>query len=431
MMTTCQSIWKVWPMNNINWSEMPLTVLKFGGTSVAGPERMKHVAKIVNKIRNSANRVAVVVSAMGNMTDDLLALADNVANKKNGREMDQLLATGEQQSVALLALALQHAGIPAQSFTALQAGIRAKGFPMEGRIYDIQPVNVEKVLNEGTVAVITGFQAITDSGDVITLGRGGSDLSAVALSAALGASSCQLLKDVVGVMTGDPRVVDNPVKIKEIGFEECMEMTVQGANVLQARSVEVAARYNIPLYVGSSFVEEEGTWVMSNPVTEGLIVKAVVHDLSAAKVVILGVPDIPGVAARLFGDLAAHGVSAEMIIQNNMRGGVNDIGFLVKKTNLEDAIAVCRELCREIDAQGVSFDTEIARVTVVGAGIANHPEIPSRMFNILANADINIEMIASTSLAITCVVGSSNAEAAVRALHRDFIEEDSSQCQAK
>ncbi len=418
-------------MNSINWSEMPLTVLKFGGTSVAGPERMKHVAKIVNKIRNSANRVAVVVSAMGNMTDDLLALADNVANKKNGREMDQLLATGEQQSVALLALALQHAGIPAQSFTALQAGIRAKGFPMEGRIYDIQPVNVEKVLNEGTVAVITGFQAITDSGDVITLGRGGSDLSAVALSAALGASSCQLLKDVVGVMTGDPRVVDNPVKIKEIGFEECMEMTVQGANVLQARSVEVAARYNIPLYVGSSFVEEEGTWVMSNPVTEGLIVKAVVHDLSAAKVVILGVPDIPGVAARLFGDLAAHGVSAEMIIQNNMRGGVNDIGFLVKKTNLEDAIAVCRELCREIDAQGVSFDTEIARVTVVGAGIANHPEIPSRMFNILANADINIEMIASTSLAITCVVGSSNAEAAVRALHRDFIEEDSSQCQAK
>ena len=210
-------------MNSINWSEMPLTVLKFGGTSVAGPERMKHVAKIVNKIRNSANRVAVVVSAMGNMTDDLLALADNVANKKNGREMDQLLATGEQQSVALLALALQHAGIPAQSFTALQAGIRAKGFPMEGRIYDIQPVNVEKVLNEGTVAVITGFQAITDSGDVITLGRGGSDLSAVALSAALGASSCQLLKDVVGVMTGDPRVVDNPVKIKEIGFEECME----------------------------------------------------------------------------------------------------------------------------------------------------------------------------------------------------------------
>ena len=418
-------------MNSINWSEMPLTVLKFGGTSVAGPERMKHVAKIVNKIRNSANRVAVVVSAMGNMTDDLLALADNVANKKNGREMDQLLATGEQQSVALLALALQHAGIPAQSFTALQAGIRAKGFPMEGRIYDIQPVNVEKVLNEGTVAVITGFQAITDSGDVITLGRGGSDLSAVALSAALGASSCQLLKDVVGVMTGDPRVVDNPVKIKEIGFEECMEMTVQGANVLQARSVEVAARYNIPLYVGSSFVEEEGTWVMSNPVTEGLIVKAVVHDLSAAKVVILGVPDIPGVAARLFGDLAAHGVSAEMIIQNNMRGGVNDIGFLVKKTNLEDAIAVCRELCREIDAQGVSFDTEIARVTVVGAGIANHPEIPSRMFNILANADINIEMIASTSLAITCVVGSSNAEAGVRALHRDFIEEDSSQCQAK
>ncbi|MEG1798771.1 MAG: aspartate kinase [Synergistaceae bacterium] len=412
-------------MTSQNWREMPLTVLKFGGTSVATPERMRHVSKIVNKIRTAGNRVAVVVSAMGNMTDDLLALADNITNRKNGREMDQLLATGEQQSVALLALALQHEGIPAQSFTALQAGIKAKGFPMEGRIYHIEPVHVERVLNEGTVAVITGFQAITDDGDVITLGRGGSDLSAVALSAALGASSCQLLKDVVGVMTGDPRVVEKPKKIKEIGFDECMEMTVQGANVLQARSVEVAARYDIPLYVGSSFVEEEGTWVMSNPVTEGLIVKAVVHDTSAAKVVILGVPDIPGVAARLFTDLASHGVSAEMIVQNNMRGGVNDIGFLVKKSNLEDAINVCRYLCREIDAQGVSFDTEIARVTIVGAGIANHPEVPSRMFNILANAGINIEMIASTSLAITCVVGSANAEPAVRALHKDFIEEDS------
>lgn len=407
----------------MNWAELPLTVLKFGGTSVAGPERMKHVAGIVKKIRDNGYRVAVVVSAMGNMTDDLLAMADNVANMKNGREMDQLLATGEQQSVALLSLALQQFGLPAQSFTALQAGIKAKGFPMEGRIYRIEPEAVEKVLNDGTVAVITGFQAITDSGDVITLGRGGSDLSAVALAGAMSADSCQLLKDVTGIMTGDPRVVKKPHKMKQIGFDECIEMAVQGASVLQARSVEMAARYEIPLYVGSSFVEEEGTWVMSNPVTEGLIIKAVVHDSKVAKIILLGVPDIPGVAARLFSNLSDEGVGAEMIIQNNMRGGVNDIGFLVKKTNLESAIKVCRDLCREIDAQGVSFDTEIARVTIVGAGIANHPEVPSKMFNILAEEGINIEMIASTSLAVTCVVGASRAEDAVRALHEHFIEE--------
>ena len=407
----------------MEWEKLPLTVLKFGGSSVADSDRMRHVAQIVKKIRDKGFRVAVVVSAMGNMTDELLALASDVATEKDGREMDQLLATGEQQSVALLALALKQYGIPAQSFTALQAGIRAKGFPMEGRIYRIEPDAVEKTLNEGSVAVITGFQAITDNGDVITLGRGGSDLSAVALAASLGADSCQLLKDVTGIMTGDPRIVKNPKKLSQLGFDECMEMAVQGAKVLQARSVEMAARYEIPLYVGSSFVEEEGTWVMSNPVTEGLIIKAVIQDMKVAKVVLLGVPDIPGIAARLFANLAERGVGAEMIIQNYMRGGVNDIGFLVKKTSLEVASQVCRELCREIDAQGVSFDTEIARVSIVGAGIANHPEIPSKMFNILAEAGLNIEMIASTALAITCVVGSSRADDAVRELHDHFIDE--------
>lgn len=407
----------------MEWKSLPLSVLKFGGSSVASPERMRHVAGIIENIRSAGNRVAVVVSAMGSTTDDLIALANNVVTTGNGREMDQLLATGEQQSVALLALAIQQQGIPAQSFTAQQAGIRAKGFPMEGRIYRIEPRNVEKALNEGTVAVITGFQAITDDGDVITLGRGGSDLSAVALAGALGASSCQLLKDVCGVMSGDPRIVEKPFKLKEISFDECMEMAVQGANVLQARSVEMAERYDIPLYVGSSFVEEEGTWVMSNPVTEGLIIKAVVKDANVAKVVLMGVPDIPGIAARLFTSLAGQGVGAEMIIQNNMRGGVNDIGFLVKKTHLEPAIQVCREICREIDAQGVSFDTEIARVTIVGAGIANHPEVPPRMFNVLAEEGINIDMISSTALALTCIVTLTRADDAVRALHEHFIEE--------
>lgn len=409
----------------MSWEKYPLTVLKFGGTSVADAERMKHVAEIVKKIRNDNNRVAVVVSAMGNMTDELLALAEDVSMTRDGREIDQLLATGEQQSVALLSLALQQSGIPAQSFTARQAGIKAKGFPMEGRIYDIEPQAVEKVLNEGTVAVITGFQAINDNGDVITLGRGGSDLSAVALAAALKADSCQLLKDVEGIYTADPRVVPQAKKIKEMDFDECMELAVKGAGVLQARSVEMAARYKVPLYVASSFVEEEGTWVMNNPVTEGLVIKSVVHDTKVAKVVIYGVPDTPGMAAGLFTSLAEQGVGVMMIIQNNMRGGVNDIGFLVKKTDLEKGIQVCRKYCRETDAQGVSFDTEISRVSIVGAGIANHPEVPSKMFKILAEANVNIEMIASSSMAITVIVASNHAEEAVLALHKAFIEEAS------
>lgn len=408
----------------MNWKECPLTVLKFGGSSVADAERMRHVAQIIKKVRNNGYRVAVVVSAMGNMTDELLELAGTVSDSKNGREIDRLLATGEQQSVALLALALQNSDIPAQSFTSRQAGIFAKGFPMEGRISRIEPAAVEKVLNEGIVAVITGFQAVTEEGDIITLGRGGSDLSAVALAASLEAESCQLLKDVTGIMTCDPKIVENAQKIDKISFDECMEMAVQGANVIQARSVEVAARYDVPLYVGSSFVEEEGTWVMSRPVTEGLIIKAVAVDTKITKVVLHGVPDVPGVAAKLFTNLADNGVGTEMILQNNMRGGVNDIGFLVKKAHLEIAIKVCRDLCHEIDAQGVSYDTEIARVTIIGAGIANHPEVPSKMFNVLATENINIEMIASTALALTCIVDSKRSDEAARVLHRAFIGEE-------
>ena len=404
--------------------QKPLVVLKFGGSSVADAERMHEVACIVHRYREKGNRVAVVVSAMGKTTDNLLALAHDVSLNAGGRELDQLLATGEQQSVALLSLALNGEGIPAQSFTAAQAGILAEGFPTEGRIYRIGGEAVLEALNKGKVAVITGFQALTDAGDVITLGRGGSDLSAVALAAALGATSCHILKDVTGILTGDPKVVGNPLKLYHISYEECMDLAVLGAKVLQARSIELAAHYNVPLYVGSSFVEEEGTWVMNNsPVSEGLVVKAVVHDAKVAKVVIMGVPDIPGVAGRLFSNLSARGIGAEMIIQNNMRGGLNDIGFLVKKEYLDDAIEVCRAMSLETGAQGVSFDTEIARVSIVGAGIANHPEVPARMFNVLAEEGINIDMISSTALAVTCVVGSLRGEDAVRALHEHFIEE--------
>jgi aspartate kinase len=399
-------------------------ILKFGGSSVADAERMREVALIIKNYLERGYTVAAIVSAMGNTTNDLLALAGDVTDELSGREIDQLLATGEQQSIALLAMALKHEGIPAQSFTAAQAGFFADGFPTEGRIYRVAPKAVTDALEKGLVAVVAGFQAITDQGDVITLGRGGSDLSAVALAAAIG-GECHILKDVPGIMSADPKIVRSPVKLDRLSYQECMELSSLGAKMLQARSVEVAARYEVPLYVASSFTKEEGTWIVKNiPVSEGLIVKAVVHDLKVAKVVLMGVPDVPGVAGRLFSNLAECGVGAEMIIQNTMRGGLNDIGFLVRKENLDAAIDVCRNFSAEVDAQGVSFNTELARVSIVGSGIANHPDIPSRMFTILAKESINIEMIASTALAVTCVVAATRAEDAVRALHEHFIEEE-------
>jgi aspartate kinase len=384
---------------------------------------MKEVALIIKNYLDKGYRIAAIVSAMGNTTNDLLALAGDVTDELNGREIDQLLATGEQQSIALLALALKHEGIPAQSFTASQAGFYANGFPTEGRIYRVNPKAVTDAMERGLVAVVAGFQAITDDGDVITLGRGGSDLSAVALAAAVN-GECHILKDVPGVMSADPKIARLPVKLSYLSYQECMELSSLGAKMLQARSVEVAARYEVPLYVASSFTKEEGTWIVKNiPVSEGLVIKAVVHDLKVAKVVLMGVPDVPGVAGRLFTNLAERGIGAEMIIQNNMRGGLNDIGFLVRKENLDGTIDVCRNFSRDVDAQGVSFNTEIARVSIVGAGIANHPDIPPRMFTVLAKEGINIDMIASTALAVTCVVAAIRAEDAVRALHEHFIEE--------
>lgn len=404
-------------------SNQRIAVLKFGGSSVADANRMREASVIIKKYLETGYMLSVIVSAMGNTTNNLLAMASDVSDELGNREIDQLLATGEQQSVALLALALKKEGIPAQSFTAAQAGFYANGFPTEGRIYRVDPKAVTGAMGNGLVAVVTGFQAITDGGDVITLGRGGSDLSAVALAAAIG-GECHILKDVSGVMSADPRIVRAPVKLRSLSYKECMEMSSLGAKMLQARSVEVAARYEVPLYVASSFTEEEGTWIMeNNPVSEGLIIKGVVRDSNIAKVVMMGVPDVPGVAGRLFSSLAGQGIGAEMIIQNNMRGGLNDIGFLVKKEYLDGAIDVCRDFSTDVGAQGVSFNTEIARVSIVGAGIANHPEIPSRMFNTLAKEGINIDMIASTALAVTCVVAAMRADDAVRALHEHFIEE--------
>jgi aspartate kinase len=403
---------------------MAKRVFKFGGSSVATADKIRAVARRVAAYVRQGDSIVVVVSAMGKTTDGLIRLAMEVAPSLNRREMDQLLATGEQQTIALLALALEGEGVRSRSFTGSQAGFLVEGHYSEGRIRRMEPQLVERSLAAGEVAVVAGFQGVLPNGDTITLGRGGSDLSAIALAASLEADSCHIYTDVDGIYSADPRVVPEARKLDYISYQECLEMAVAGSKVLQSRSVELAARMELPVYVASTFSNEEGTWVMNFDVNEGLVVKAVVSDRETAKVAVLGVPDVPGVAARLFSALADRGVGAEMIIQSVMRGQVNDIGFLVKKSLLGDAIEVCRDLVRDIGAQGVTYDTEIARVSVIGAGIANHPEIPSQMFSILAAEGINLDMIAATSMAITCVVAAPKMDQAVQALHGHFLPDE-------
>ncbi len=401
---------------------MKRMVMKFGGTSVADIGRIQAVAARVLPYVHKGCQVAVVVSAMGKTTDGLLYMAGQLG-APDRREIDQLLATGEQQTIALVAMALRAAGVPSRSYTGPQAGILAEGYHMEGRIQRLQPFLLEEDLEEGVVPVIAGFQAASPNGDVLTLGRGGSDLSAVALACALEADECHIYTDVEGVFTADPRMVENARKLKGVSHEICMEMAALGAKVLQARSVEMAFRYGVPVYVASSFTEEEGTWVMQENVNEKLYVHSVTQDTNVAKIAVLGVPDKPGVAAGFFGLLAENSIAAEMIIQSVMRGGMNDIAFLVRKEDLGKAIEVTTQYVEKVGAQGVNFDTEVARVSVVGAGIGNHPEVPSQMFSAFAELGINIEMISSTSLSITCVVEALRVAEAVKALHKKFVEE--------
>jgi len=402
---------------------MSLQVLKFGGSSVATPEKMAFVAAKIKKFHQLGGRTVVVVSAMGDTTNRLLQLAKEFCTASRHREIDQLVATGEQQSTALLAMALENLGLKAQSLSGPLVGIKGRGSYTDGRINGIDPRNILEILEEGAIPVVAGFQAVNEKGDIITLGRGGSDLSAVALAAALEAEKCCIFTDVAGIYTADPRVVPNARKLEKVSYGECMEMSSMGAKVMQARSVELAARYEVPVYVASSFSDERGTWIVREDVRENFLVRAVASDTDVAKVALLGVPDVPGMAAKVFDALSSGGVSAEMIIQSVMRGQINDIAFLVKKESLGDAIDICRNISKEIKAQGVAFDTEIGKVSIIGAGIASHPEVPAKMFSALAAEGINLDMISSTSMSITCVVGAKDVDKASRVLHKIFIEE--------
>lgn len=400
---------------------MGLIVQKYGGTSLADPDRITRVAQRVCDARRSGHDVIVVVSAMGSSTDDLIELAQQVSPVPPAREMDMLLTAGERISMALLAMAIQTEGVEAVSFTGSQAGILTDAAHGSAQIREIRGTRIQENLDAGRVVIVAGFQGVDpQSKEVTTLGRGGSDATAVALAAAHGAEACEIYTDVDGVYTADPRLVPHARKLDEISFEEMLELSASGARVLMVRSVEFGRRFNIPIHVRSSFHNGEGTWVKESTM-EQAIISGVAHDTSEAKLTVHGVPDRPGVAAALFEPLADRHVNVDMIVQNVSTQGLTDISFTAPKAEAETAAEVAKQVAADVGAAGVDVDPEIGKVSLVGAAMKSHPGIAARMFRALSNADINIEMISTSTIRISCVVRAGRVEDAVRILHDEFI----------
>jgi aspartate kinase len=400
---------------------VPLVVQKFGGTSVADPDRIREVADHVARTRRHGTDVVVVVSAMGKETDELLRLAQDVSRTRPGREMDMLITAGERKAMALLCMALHDIGVPADSFTGSQAGLITDATHTNAKIVEIRPDRLQDALTAGRVPVVGGAQGVSTGRDVTFLGRGGSDTTAVALAHALKADACDLYTDVPGVFTADPRLVPAARRMARISFDEMLEMTATGCPKPAMRSVEFARNWHVPLHVRSSFTWEPGTWVQEeDPSMEQAIVSAVTHDISEAKVTVLGVPDRPGIAARLFRALADRDVNVDMIVQNVSEHGVTDISFTVPRTDVEAARDVTDTLTAEIGATGVSVDGAIGRVSVIGAGMKSNPGVAAMMFEELAGAAVNIEMISTSAIRISCVVSEADVERAVQTLHDAF-----------
>ncbi len=400
---------------------MSVVVQKFGGTSVADPDRVREVADHVARTRRHGHKVVVVVSAMGKETDELIRLAGEVSKVRPGREMDMLITAGERKAMALLCMALHALGVEADSFTGSQAGFITDTDHTNAKIVDLRPDRLRKAIEAGRVPVVGGAQGVSTDHDVTFLGRGGSDTTAVALCHALEGDGCELYTDVSGVFTADPRVVPSARRIRQVSFDEMLEMTATGCPKPAMRSVEFARRWRVKLHVRSAFTWEPGTWVTEEePSMEHAIVSAVTHDVSEAKVTVSGVPDRPGVAARLFRELADVDVNVDMIVQNVSDHGVTDISFTVPKSDLVSGTAVCERLATEIGATGVSSDLDIARVSIVGAGMKSNPGVAATMFEVLAGNGINIEMISTSAIRTSCVVREDQIEDAVQSLHTAF-----------
>jgi aspartate kinase len=395
--------------------------MKFGGTSVADADRMRAVADYVARTARRGHQIVVAVSAMGKETDELLYLADQVSQTRPGREMDMLITAGERKAMALLCMALHDLGVPSDSFTGSQAGIITDTDHTRAKIVDVRADRLRQALAAGRVPVVGGAQGVSVERDVTFLGRGGTDTTAVALAHALGAEACEIYTDVSGVYTADPRVVPEARRLRRVSFEEMLEMCAAGCPKPAMRSVEFARNYGVRLHVRSAFTWEPGTWIEEeDPEMEQAIVSAVVSDSSEAKLTVSGVPDRPGIAAQLFRALADRSISVDMIEQNVSVAGKSDISFTVPHQDLDVASDVSQALQPELGATAVTADHDVATVSIVGAGMKTHAGVSATMFEVLAHEGINIEMIATSSIRLTCVVRANLAERAVMALHRAF-----------
>ncbi len=402
---------------------MGIIVQKFGGSSVADADRIRNVAKAVIKEKNLGNKVVVVVSAMGKTTDYLTKLAHEVNAKPDSRELDMLLTTGEQVSIAMLAMALQNEGEKAISMNAAQIGIITENVHTKARIVDVKTDKLLEKLNEGYIVVAAGFQGVTPEGEITTLGRGGSDTSAVAIAAALNADYCDIYTDVDGVYTADPRIVNSAARLDKILYSEMLELARVGAKVLHPRSVETAKQFDVKLRVRSSFnLEDLGTMVVGEELMEIYRpVSGVAADLNQVRISVLDVPEAPGTAAALFGKLAAHNVSVDMIIQTHaIKAETNNIDFTVAKSDFDEAMKLVDEFAKEFKAGEVLIDENISKVSIVGAGMIDRPGIAAKMFQALAQSGINIEMISTSEIKISCVIAKDYSEKAVKALHTIF-----------
>lgn len=398
-----------------------LVVQKYGGTSVADHNRIKAVAERVTRYRKKGYRMIVVVSALGDTTDRLIELANKITDSPSEREMDMLISTGEQVSVALLAMAIQKLGFEAISFTGAQVGIITDTSHTKARILKINTKRIKTELDNGKIVIVAGFQGTTMTQDITTLGRGGSNLTAVALAKALGAGVCEMNTDVDGIYTADPRIVPEARKISRISYEEMLELASAGAQVLQPRSIEVAKKFNVPIHVRSSFSDKEGT-IISKEVKamEEIVVSGVTVNKDEAKITICDVPDKPGVAARIFKKLAQNNLNIDMIIQNISRTGYTDISFTVLKRDLGKTLKITRTVAERIGAEDITYNENVAKVSVVGIGMRSHSGIAAKMFSALARKKINIDMISTSEIKISCVINKRNATKAVRAIHKEF-----------
>ncbi|MBI4266852.1 MAG: aspartate kinase [Chloroflexi bacterium] len=400
---------------------MALVVQKYGGTSVADAERIKNAARRIAARREKGDKVVVVVSAMGDTTDDLIKLAYQITDHPDDRELDVLLSTGEVVSSTLLTMALHHMGYPAISLTGAQAGIQTDAAYSRARITKVDPGRIVRELGKGNIVIVAGFQGITQEADVTTLGRGGSDTTAVALAASLKAAVCERYTDTEGVYTADPRVVPEAQRLSEIGYEEMLELATYGSKVIHPRAVELGELYNIPILVASSFTENPGTLIHGEVSMEVRNkVRSIVHDLDVAKVTVVGVPDRPGIAAAIFSALAGAGVSVDTIVQNASIDKITDLTFTVAKSQLSGAMKVVEPIAKSIGARECVSDSGLGKVSVIGTGMQNTPGYAARMFNTLSELNINIQLITTSEIRITCIIDEAKVKDAVRALHRAF-----------